>query len=126
MGPESVQTPQPQYTASFTISISAIRTRTIGSLDGVIKVVEFKVVGSEGGCEFELPQTVELGDPDQSSFIPLPQVDEQSVVSWVEGSFQNMHAVKSHIQFVLKRMLLQESLSTQPLPWQVSQQPVSQ
>lgn len=126
MGPESVQTNQPVYTAEFSISISGIRTRMLGALDGVIKIVDFKVVGSEGGCEFELPQTVELADPDQSSFIPLSQVDETTVISWVEEAFQGMDAVKGHIQLVLKRMLLQSALSASPLPWQQPPQPTNQ
>lgn len=102
--------------ATFQTKINAIRVGTFNGQTGVVKKVEFTVVGTEQGQTFELPQTVDLGDP-EGTIIPLTDVSEANVVSWVEANFANMEGVKAHIQFVLDKEVAKHALESAPLPW---------
>jgi hypothetical protein len=104
-------------TATFETKINAIRTGTVGELTNVVKRVEFTVKGTEQGQSFELPQNVDLADPQSEAFVPLAQVTEANVVEWVEGNFTNMDAVKAHIQMVLDKEVAKAALADEPLPW---------
>lgn len=103
--------------ATFEIKINAIRTGVVGNLTDVIKRVEFTVKGTEQGQSFELPQNVELSEPEAESFKPLAEVTEADVVAWVEANFTNMDGVKAHIQFVLDKEVATAALEAKPLPW---------
>lgn len=103
--------------ANFEIKINAIRTGAIGSLTNVVKRVEFVVKGTEEGQSFELPQTVDLADPQSEAFVPLVQVTEANVVAWVESNFTNMDGVKAHIQYVLDKEVAKAALADTPMPW---------
>ena len=103
--------------ATFEIKINAIRTSTVGDLTNVVKRVEFTVKGTEQGQSFELPQSVDLADPQSDAFLPLDQVSEANVVQWVEENFANMDSVKAHIQYVLDKEVAKAALAETPLPW---------
>lgn len=103
--------------ATFETRINAIRTGTAGELTDVIKRVDFTVKGTEQGQSFELPQSIELADPDPQQFIQLANVTEANVISWVEENFANMDGVKAHIQYVLDREVVKAALEDKPLPW---------
>lgn len=103
--------------ATFEIKITGLRTGTVGQLANVVKKVEFTVKGVEEGQTFELPQTVDLSEPDAGNFTPFAQVGEADVVSWVEANFGNMDGVKAHIQYVLDREIAKHALESVPLPW---------
>lgn len=104
-------------TATYEIKINAIRTKAVGELTDVIKRVEFTVKGTDEGQSFELPQTVDLSDPEAEAFKPLEQVTEADVISWVEANFGNMEGVKAHIQYVLDQEVAKNALSVSPMPW---------
>jgi len=104
-------------TATFEIKINAIRTGTVGELENVIKRVEFTVKGTEAGQTFELPQHIDLTDPETDQFIPLAEVTEAEVITWIETAFTNMAAVKAHIQYVIDRDIVKAGLTSAPLPW---------
>jgi hypothetical protein len=106
-----------QFDAEFSIKVQSIRTATVGSLVDVIKQVGFIVAGQLNGQFFELPQTVELGDPDPALFKPLSSLAEADVIAWVDQNFSNMVAVKWHIETQLKRLVAEAALIKQPLPW---------
>lgn len=103
--------------ATFETKINAIRTGTVGELTNVVKRVEFTVKGTEQGQSFELPQNVDLADPQSEAFIPLAQITEANVVAWVEENFTNMDSVKAHIQFVLSKEVAKAALTETPMPW---------
>ena len=103
--------------ATYEIKINGIRTGAVGNLTDVIRKVEFTVRGTEEGQSFELPQTVDLTEPQAESFKPLAQVTEVDVVAWVEENFTNMDGVKAHIQFVLDKEVAKAALESKPLPW---------
>lgn len=104
-------------TATFDIKINAIRTGTVGDLNDVVKRVDFTVKGTEQGQSFELPQSIDLADPQSESFIPLAQLTEAIVVQWIEDNFANMDSVKTHIQLVLDKEVAKAALTETPLPW---------
>lgn len=103
--------------ATFETKINAIRTATVGELTNVVKRVEFTVKGTEEGQSFELPQSVDLSDPQTEGFISLAEITEANVVAWVEENFEIMPVVKSHIQSVLTKEVAKAALVTTPLPW---------
>lgn len=101
----------------FETKINAIRVGTVGSLTDVVRKVEFTVKGSDAGQSFELPQVVDLLEPQAESFKPLNQLTESDVVQWVEENFTNMESVKAHISMVVAREVAKASLESKPLPW---------
>ena len=103
--------------AIFETKIIAIRAGAVGNLTDVIRKVEFTVKGTEQGQSFELPQVVDLSEPQAEGFKPLAQVTEADVVAWVEQNFADMERVKSHIQLVLDREVAKAALESKPLPW---------
>jgi hypothetical protein len=103
--------------ATFETKINAIRTTTVGEMTNVIRKVEFTVKGTEEGQSFELPQTVDLADPDSANFVQLASVTEADVVAWVETAFANINGVKAHIQFVLDKEVAKNALTSTPMPW---------
>jgi len=111
--------------ATFETKINAIRTGTVGELTNVVKRVEFTVKGTEQGQNFELPQNVDLADPQSEAFVPLAQVTEANVVQWVNENFTNMSAVQEHIQYVLNQEVAKVALAEAPLPWAPAPEPVT-
>ena len=103
-------------TAIFKITINSIRTTEVNG-NKVVKQVSFDVQGSQDGQQFNLPQTVELSDPDSASFKPFSQLTESDVISWVETNFSQMDSVKAHIQYVLDKQVAEASLAATHLPW---------
>lgn len=109
--------------ATFEIKINAIRTGAVGNLTDVIKRVDFTVKGAEQGQSFELPQSVEIADPNPEQFIQLANVTEANVIAWVEENFTNMGGVKAHIQYVLDKEIAAAAFASQPLPWAPAPEP---
>ena len=105
-------------TATFTTRVTNIRTGAVGDLTDVIKRVDFNVIGTEGGQTFELPQSIEIADPDPAVFIRLPNVTEADVIRWIGENFTNTEAVQLHIQRVLNDMMVKASFEPKPMPWQ--------
>lgn len=108
--------------ATFSIKIRSIRTGPVGDLTDVIKRVDFAVVGEQSGQTFELPQSIEIADPDPAVFIQLPNVTEADVVRWVGENFANTEAVQTHIQRVLLDQIAKASFTDKPLPWAPAQE----
>jgi hypothetical protein len=104
-------------TATFQIKITGIRTGTVGQLTDVIRKVDFSVAGADSGQTFELPQTVDLNDPQPESFVQLASLTQAQVVAFVESTFTQMDSVKAHIQFVLNKEVARAALESKPLPW---------
>lgn len=113
------------FTATFTIKVNGIRTTTENNLQNVIKQVDWVLSGEEAGQTFELPQTTILTNPVSESFIPLAEVTEQNVISWVEANEPRLNAIKAHIQNVLDEQVAKAALTSTPMPWvQVETEPV--
>ena len=111
--------------AQFQIIINGLQTTTVGELTNVVKRVDFTVQGTEEGQSFELPQSVDLGDPDAGNFTQLADLTEANVTAFVEGAFLNMPGVKSHIQYVLDKEVAKGRLTAAPLPWAPVPEPVT-
>ena len=103
--------------ATFTVRINAIRTATIGQNSGVVKQVEWTLVGEEAGQKFELPQVTDLADPHGQPFIELANLTEAEVAAWVEATATNLDGVKAHIQFVLDKEVAKAGLTSTAMPW---------
>lgn len=111
--------------ATFETKINAIRTGTVGELTNVVKRVEFTVKGTEQGQSFELPQAIEIADPNPAAFIPLASVTEANVIQWVNENFTNMVAVEEHIQYVLNQEIAKAALAEASLPWAPAPEPTT-
>ena len=111
---------------TFQIKINAIRTTNIGELKNVIKRIEFNVKGTNSGQSFELPQSLDLSDPQTESFVPFSELVEADVIEWVNNNFTNMSAVEAHINFVLEKEVAKIALVETALPWPIEQELVRQ
>lgn len=103
--------------ATFETKVNAIRTGVVGNLTDVIKRVDFTVKGTEAGQSFELPQSIEIADPDPAVFIQLANVTEADVIRWIGENFENMEGVQAHIQFVLDKEVAKANFESKPMPW---------
>jgi hypothetical protein len=108
----------------FTITITAIRTTTVGELESVVKHVEWTLKGAESGQSFELPQKTMMGEPNSEDFIPLTSLTPEVVVAWIEAAeADRMFSIKAHIQSVLNKMVEEAALDSAPLPWAATPEP---
>ena len=105
------------FTATFTTKINGIRTTTVGQHAGVVKQVEWTLVGEEAGQKFELPQTITLADPESANFVPLANLTEAAVAAWIEATETRLPGIKAHIQFVLDREVAKSALASTAMPW---------
>lgn len=102
---------------TFTIKITGIRTQTVNGLENVVKQVDWTMTGTEGNQSFELPQTTTVPDPQAETFIPLANLTEQQVISWVEANESRIPAIQAHIQAVLDREVAKAQLVKTAMPW---------
>ena len=108
---------EPIYTATFTIKVNGIRTATVGQHTGVVKQVEWTLIGEEASQKFELPQTTELADPAAEGFVPLANLTEAAVAAWIEATETRLPGIKAHIQFVLDKEVAKATLNSTAMPW---------
>jgi hypothetical protein len=111
--------------ATFEITINAVYTSDINGMSNAVKHVAFNVRGLQQGQQFNLPQNVDLGDPDSAAFKAFSELTEADVVAWVEANFSQMDSVKAHIQHALDRQIAEASLQAKPMPWQPEPAPVT-
>jgi hypothetical protein len=110
--------PQPaNFTATFTFKITGLRTQTINGIQNAVKQVEWILKGSESNQIFELPQTTEVPDPQADGFIPLQDLTEVEVISWIETHETRLPSIKAHIQYVLNKEVAKATLASAPMPW---------
>jgi hypothetical protein len=108
----------------FTITITGIRTTTVGEFTNVIKRVEWTLKGTLEGQSFELPQKTEMGPVDPENFIALEDMtDPAVVVAWVEAAETGMDSMKAHIQYVLDRMVAEAATESVAMPWVAAEEP---
>ena len=106
-----------EFNATFTISIDALRSTSVGDLRNVIKQVDWTLTGAKDGQTFALPQTTTLPDPDSADFIELADLTSATVGEWIEATELRMNGIKQHIQLVLDKYVAQAALTTAPMPW---------
>jgi hypothetical protein len=102
---------------AFKIKITGLRTQTVNGVENTIKQVEWTMVGSEGEQTFELPQTTTVPDPQADGFIPLADLTEAQVITWIETHELRIPAIQAHIQSVLDRQVAQSQLVSTAMPW---------
>ena len=116
--------PQPSdFTATFTIKVTGLRTATINGIENAVKQVEWTLIGTEGGQTFELPQSTTVPDPQSEGFVPLQNLTEAQVVSWIEAHETRLPGIKAHIQLVLDREVAKAALATAQMPWAPATEP---
>lgn len=103
--------------AVFTIKITGLRTQTVNGIENAVKQVEWTMIGTEAGQTFELPQTTTVPDPQSEGFIPLQNLTEAQVITWVETHDERIPSIKAHIQSVLDREVAKAGLSSAVMPW---------
>lgn len=107
----------PTFTADFTIKITGLRTATVNGIENAVKQVEWKLIGTEAGQTFEMPQVTEVPDPQSDGFVPLANLTEAQVVAWIETHEQRLSSIKAHVQFVLTREVAKATLVPVAMPW---------
>lgn len=107
--------------ATFTTTVTAVRTVTMDGLPDVVIIVDWNRTGVEAGQTFQLSGTSTVGPINPSDFTPFDQLTEEQVAGWVnakedtpEGQFPSMDA---HIQYVLNKMIVDSQGTPTPLPW---------
>ena len=110
--------PQPSgFTATYTIKVTGIKTKTIGDLADVVCSVTWVLEGTENEQSFELPQETVLDTPIAESFEALGSLTEDVIAGWIVATETRMPSIKAHIQYVLDDMVSKATFTTSPLPW---------
>jgi hypothetical protein len=105
------------FTATFEIIVTGIRTATVGELTNVVKHAEWTLKGTDSGQTFELPQKTVMGAVDPQNFTPLASLTSAAVVAWIEAADERILGIKAHIQFVLDKAIAESGTTSEPLPW---------
>lgn len=103
--------------ATFTTKITGLRTATVNNIENVVKQIEWTMQGTQDNQKFELPQTTTVPDPQSEQFIPIQQLTEQEVISWIETHDERLPAIRAHIQYVLDKETAKAALMETPMPW---------
>ena len=101
----------------FTITPTAVRTNTVGTLVDAVKEIDWTMKGELDGQSFELPQTTVLSEPQAEAFVPFASLTQTDLVSWIEASDERISSIKAHIQYVLDKQIASASLTAKSLPW---------
>lgn len=110
--------PQPSgFTATYSIQVTGIKTKTIENLADVVCSVAWSLKGTEGTQSFELPQETILDAPTEESFQALETLTESGIASWIEATETRMPSIKAHIQYVLNDMVSKSTFNETALPW---------
>jgi len=110
--------PQPsEFTATYTIQVTGIKTKTIGDLADVVCSVTWILKGNENEQSFELPQETILDTPNTESFQALGSLTEEVIASWIEATDTRIPSIKAHIQYVLNDMVSKSTFNETALPW---------
>jgi hypothetical protein len=110
--------PQPSdFTATFTIKVTGLRTATINGIENAVKQVEWTMKGTEADQTFELPQSTTVPDPQSEGFVPLASLTEAQVIAWIEAHETRIPGIKAHIQLVLDREVAKAALTSTTMPW---------
>ena len=110
--------PQPsEFTATYSIQVTGIKTKTIENLADVVCSVTWILKGTEGTQSFELPQETMLDTPTAESFQALGSLTEDVIASWIEATDTRMPSIKAHIQYVLNDMVSKSTFNETALPW---------
>ena len=106
---------------TFTLVITAARTRNEGGLSDILTAVEWRLIGTGTDALFELPGKTTMGPVDPENFTPYASLSQQQVIDWVNaiedvagGQFPGM---KAHIEMIVARMEAEAALAPKPLPW---------
>lgn len=103
--------------AEFTIKITGLRTATVNGIENAVKQVEWIMSGTEASQTFELPQSTLVPDPQSEGFVPLQNLTESQVVTWIETHETRIPAIKAHIQSVLDKEVAKAGLVSATMPW---------
>lgn len=109
---------------TYTISITAIKTTTVGKTTDVVKQIDWTIKGELAGQNFELPKSTIIPDPDGTKIAPLSSLTAEKVIAWIEQHEPNMDAIKAHLQYVLEKQVSEAALKSAPLPWMPVTEPV--
>jgi hypothetical protein len=101
----------------YTLKINAVRVHNVGELQNVVKEVDVTMKGTDSGCSFELPFSVNVGDPAPENFVDFSQLTAAEVEAWVWAQEDQLAPYKAHIAYVVAKEVEKAALEQKPLPW---------
>lgn len=101
----------------YTIKIDTVRVTQSGSLQDVVKEVNYHITGVDGDASFSLPLVKRLENPDPTSFVPFELLTEAMLVAWIEADEEALAPTKAHIAQVVAKEAARIALTEKPLPW---------
>jgi hypothetical protein len=107
---------------NYTWKIHAITKRTINSIDNVVFTVVWEKFGIEDdgySGSIKSAANFNIGDIDESSFVPYDQLTEEIVIDWVKN-FIDEESVNRGIEIEIEKARSGWiQVDDQNLPWQV-------
>jgi hypothetical protein len=101
----------------YTLKINAVRVHNVGELQNVVKEVDVTMKGTDSGCSFELPFSVNVGDPAPENFVDFSQLTAAEVEAWVWSQEDQLAPYQAHIAYVVAKEVEKAALEQKPLPW---------
>jgi hypothetical protein len=101
----------------YTLKINAVRVHNVGELQNVVKEVDVTLKGADSGCSFELPISVNVGDPAPENFVDFSQLTAAEVEAWVWSQEDQLAPYQAHIAYVVAKEVEKAALEQKPLPW---------
>jgi hypothetical protein len=103
--------------ATFTIEVDRLLTHDVGELVDVVRLVDWRLVASEGGLNYEMPCTCTLEPPDPVEFVPFAELTLAIVQGWILDQEARLPGMQVAAQDVLTARLARTELSDQGPPW---------
>ena len=71
---------------TYTENVSGLKTETRDGYGAVVLAVSYYVYGTEGGVSSSRTVLVELGEPNEETFISLGDLSKADVLAWVDDA----------------------------------------
>ena len=102
----------------YTVKVTALRTRDEGDYTGVVRIVDYRVIGVSGDISFFIDAQSRVAEPQDGQFTPLEDLTEQQVIGWLENSDPTtLEGVKANIGYYIARKQAEAALQMVTPPW---------
>lgn len=96
---------------NYTIKIDKIFSGNYNNLTDVAIRVDWTLLGTFRGLTYAMPQTINLTPPNGGEFIPLANLTNETIASWIEQQFITLPDIKRVIENSLREQDAVRSLN---------------
>ena len=111
---------------TYTYAITAMEMApTLDGLADVVTIVKFNYTGLDADSEFEgvFNGSIPVGAPDPENYVPLAELSEADVISWVEAVYPSWDHPNEVIAKQINNLIAPKT-DNAPMPWAPEPEPI--